>query len=62
VTEPPSISEDSTLLMETGMVLTIEPLVQLPHGLYQTEEVCAVTDTGYDLLTPPAPRELWVVS
>jgi len=62
VTEPPSISADSTLLMETGMVLTIEPLVQLPHGLYQTEEVCAVTNAGYDLLTPPAPRELWVAS
>jgi Xaa-Pro aminopeptidase len=61
-TEPPSIREDVETPLQPGMVLTIEPLLVAEHGVYQVEEIFAVTESGYELLTQPAPPELWVVS
>lgn len=61
LTEPPSLRGDVEEPFEPGMVLTIEPTVVAEHGLYQLEEIYAVTDTGAELLTPPAPSTLRVV-
>jgi Xaa-Pro aminopeptidase len=60
-TEPPSLRPDAEGLLKPGMVLTIEPTLVADHGLYQVEEIFAVTESGYELLTQPAPPELWVV-
>jgi Xaa-Pro aminopeptidase len=61
LTEPPSLRHDVDDPLEPGMVLTCEPTVVLDHGLYQFEEIYAVTEGGVDLLTRPAPPELRVV-
>ncbi len=60
-TEPPSIRHDVEEPLEPGMVLSIEPTVVVEHGLYQIEELYLVTPAGHELLTRPAPAELWVV-
>ena len=61
-TEPPSIIEGVEAPLRAGMALSTEPTYLAGHGLYQIEELYAVTETGYDLLTHPAPAELRVVS
>ncbi len=61
-TEPPSIIDGVEAPLRAGMVLSTEPTYLAGHGLYQIEELYAVTETGYDLLTHPAPAELRVVS
>lgn len=61
LTEPPSVRDDVDDPLEPGMVLTCEPTVVADHGLYQFEEIYAVTDRGADLLTRPAPPDLRVV-
>jgi Xaa-Pro dipeptidase len=61
ITEPPSLKRGDETVIRPGMVLTIEPAVVNEHGLFQIEEICAVTDSGHDLLTIPAPTELEVV-
>ena len=61
LTEPPSIRADVDEPLQPGMVLTIEPTVVADHGLYQLEEIYAVTEAGHELLTAPAPPELRVV-
>lgn len=60
-TEPPSIREDVEEPLRPGMFLSIEPTVVAEHGLYQIEELYLITDSGYEILTQPAPPELWVV-
>jgi Xaa-Pro aminopeptidase len=62
LTEPPSLRADVPDVFEPGMVLTIEPTVLAPHGLYQLEEIYVVTETGAELLTPPSTPELRVIA
>jgi Xaa-Pro aminopeptidase len=62
LTEPPSLRADVPDVFEPGMVLTIEPTVLAPHGLYQLEEIYVVTETGAELLTDPSPPELRVIA
>lgn len=62
LTEPPSNRPgDGTVLCE-GMVLTIEPGMEYAPGrMIVHEENVAITDTGSELLTRRAPRELPVI-
>lgn len=57
-TEPPSValSDDPTVL-ETGMVICIEPYVSTETAIYCCEEIVAVTEDGHEVLST-APREL----
>lgn len=57
-TEPPSVAEWDTTVLEEGMVVTIEPALVHETGLYCTEQVVAVGKLGPDLLSI-APTELW---
>jgi Xaa-Pro aminopeptidase len=52
---------DRTVL-RAGMVLTIEPGVEYAPGrMIVHEEDVMITVDGCELLTPRAPRELWVI-
>lgn len=61
MTEPPSVAAFDKTTLEPGMVIHLEPKLARPYGGFLLEEVVAVTKTGYDLLTPRAPKELPVV-
>ena len=61
LTEPPSVRGDVEEALSPGMVLTIEPTVLAEHGLYQLEEIYAVTASGHELLTRPSAPALPVV-
>jgi Xaa-Pro aminopeptidase len=56
-TEPPDVIATSDLVLQPGMVFTVEPLATRDHGIYQAETVVAVTADGYEQLTN-APTEL----
>jgi Xaa-Pro aminopeptidase len=58
ITEPPSVALHDPTVLEPGMVIHVEPKMIRPFGFFQLEEVVAVTETGYEILTPPAPQRL----
>jgi Xaa-Pro aminopeptidase len=57
ITEPPHVSVDDPTILEPGMVITIEPGVATPFGLFHAEEVVSVTALGRDILSR-SPRDL----
>ena len=61
MTEPPSVAAFDRTVLEPGMIIHLEPKLARPFGGFLLEEVVAVTKTGYDYLTPRAPKELPVV-
>lgn len=61
MTEPPSVAAHDHTVLEPGMVLHVEPKMIRPYGFFQLEEVVAVTGTGYEMLSPPAPKTLPVI-
>jgi Xaa-Pro dipeptidase len=58
LTEPPSISFVDTTILEPGTVLTVEPSISVKEGFFMLEEDVLVTETGYEVLSDPAPAEL----
>jgi len=60
VTEMPNIAEYDDTVLEPGMVITIEPGVATPYGMFHVEENVLVTEEGYELLSS-ASRELWTI-
>jgi len=57
--EPPSMSYADPTILAPGTVLTIEPTLSVPGaGFFILEEDVLVTETGYELMTEPAPPEL----
>jgi len=59
LTEPPSAKADDHTVLEPGMVITIEPGMEYVDGkMIVHEENLVITDTGSELLTMRAPREL----
>ena len=67
LTEPPSLAPGDDTILEAGMVVTLEPSLALPGAgglarrLMVHEENVVVTDTGVELLTRRAARDLPVV-
>lgn len=58
--EPPSLNSRSNRVLEEGMVLCVEPWINLPDlGVFALEDMVAVTSDGYDMLTPLPADELW---
>lgn len=64
LTEQPSVCRGEPTVLQTGMVLTLEPsmLIQTNGSQWVHEENLVVTDGGYALLSVRAPRELPVLS
>ncbi len=60
-TEPPDVIAGSDVVLEPGMVFTVEPIAVRAHGMYQAEAVVAVTANGHELLTG-APSEITAVA
>lgn len=64
--EPPSISANDDTILETGMVITLEPSVSFRVNgsarIMVHEENLAVTEDGFELLTTRTPCELPVVT
>jgi Xaa-Pro aminopeptidase len=62
--EPPSLARSSEVIVQPGMVLTVEPVIwDRPHariGNFAIEDVVLVTEQGNEILTQ-FPRELYVV-
>lgn len=56
-TEPPSIAEWDPTILAADMVVTIEPAISDPSGLYCAEQVVVVTDGEPEVLTT-APSDL----
>lgn len=50
-TEPPSIATWDPTILAAGMVVTIEPAISHPSGIYCAEQVVAVTDGEPKVLT-----------
>jgi Xaa-Pro aminopeptidase len=67
LTEPPSLAPDDATVLESGMVITLEPSLVLPslagtvRRLMVHEENVVVTPTGCELLTRRAPPDLPIV-
>jgi Xaa-Pro aminopeptidase len=56
-TEPPHLATFDDTLCEEGLVFTIEPRFVREHGLFNCEEIVAVTPNGAELLTT-TPRHI----
>ena len=61
IIEPPFIAFENDILLEEGMVLTIEPLLHTAGACFMLEEDVLVTDRGYEVLSAPASTELPVL-
>jgi len=63
VHEPPSLALGSEVVIEPGMILTVEPIFSdLPEyqlGNFAMEQILLVTETGTELLTPFT-DQLWI--
>jgi Xaa-Pro aminopeptidase len=60
--EPPSLSPQDSTPLRAGEVLCIEPNREVPGvGWLVSEEEIVVREGGFDLLSPPFPRELRVI-
>ena len=63
LTEPPSNMPGDATVLQTGMVMTIEPGFEYSPGkMIVHEENLVITEDGCDLLTCRAPREMPVIS
>jgi Xaa-Pro aminopeptidase len=56
-TEPPHVSEEDSTILETGMVITMEPGVATEYGIFHVEENVIVTESGPEVISI-APWEL----
>ena len=60
LTEPPSNMPGEAVVLEPGMVMTIEPGMDYGNGkMLVHEENVVITEDGCRLLTTRAPREMW---
>ncbi len=64
VHEPPSLGFDSTVTLQEGMILTVEPIFyDKPNGQvgnFALEDVVLVTRHGHEVLST-FPKDLWIV-
>ena len=59
LTEWPSLAADDNTILQEGMVLTLEPVIEIqPNRLLVHEENILITAEGAELLSPPAPTEI----
>ena len=51
LTEPPSLSSKDKTVIETGMVLAIEPGTVTKYGTFHIEQDVVITEVGADILS-----------
>jgi Xaa-Pro aminopeptidase len=61
VTEPPSIARNSCVLVQPGMILHLEPKLELDGAVFQFEEVIHVRAEGVEFLSSLSPEEMPVI-
>ncbi len=61
VTEPPSISKDNPEIIKSGMILHLEPKLELDGAVFQFEEVIYVRENGIEFLSELSPEQLPVI-
>lgn len=61
IIEPPFIELEDDTLLEEGMVLTVEPSLYTEGAYFMLEEDVVVTDSGFEILSDPAPEDLPVL-
>jgi Xaa-Pro aminopeptidase len=54
--EQPSLDGNSTVVLEPGMTLALEPAILTSNGVYDMEEEILVTENGCEVLAPVWPR------
>jgi Xaa-Pro aminopeptidase len=60
--EPPSLSPEDTTRLRSGEVICLEPNLEVPGvGSLVSEEEVVVREDGFELLSPPFPRQLNVI-
>ncbi len=60
-TELPHVAEEDETGLEPGMIITVEPGVATPFGIFHVEENVLVTEQGYEVLSQ-APREVATIA
>jgi Xaa-Pro aminopeptidase len=61
VTEPPSIAKENPEVIRPGMVLHLEPKLELNGAVFQFEEIIYVRDDGVEFLSDLSPEQLPVI-
>lgn len=62
VTEPPSISKDNPEIIRPGMILHLEPKLEIDGAVFQFEEVIYVSETGIEFLSELSPEQMPVIN
>lgn len=62
VTEPPSISRENPEIIRPGMILHLEPKLELDGAVFQFEEVIYVREEGIEFLSELSPERLPVIT
>lgn len=62
VTEPPSICKANPEIIKPGMILHLEPKLEIEGAVFQFEEVVYVREAGIDFLSDLSPERLPVIN
>jgi len=62
VTEPPSISKANPEIIRPGMILHLEPKLEIDGAVFQFEEVVYVRDDGIEFLSDLSPERIPVIN
>ncbi|WP_032936219.1 M24 family metallopeptidase [Mesorhizobium sp. WSM3626] len=62
VTEPPSISKGNPEVIRPGMILHLEPKLEIDGAVFQFEEVIFVGEQGIEFLSELSPEQLPVIT
>lgn len=62
VTEPPSISKGNPEIIKPGMILHLEPKLEIDGAVFQFEEVIYVLEEGVEFLSDLSPEQLPVIT
>ena len=57
-----SVHPANGTVLEPGMILSVEPMFPTEHGFFDLEDQYVVTDHGAEILHPPAPERLPVIT
>ena len=60
ITEHPHVATYDLTVLEPGMVITVEPGIVEPYGVFHIEENLIITDRGSEVISS-AGRELWTI-